>query len=245
MGELSWRDLQGSSEPEGMSRADWVGLAILVATLFLGVAALLPVRDLLASPAELAARYPRSPAWLNRCDTACEANVNTAFLDAQRHCGALVQLSADDNRTDLFAWRLAIDDRASALGCHGFPQPLAAIRSGVQAAVAANLQQGESIRKEREAQMQGLAAQELQRFEASLADGGLGAYVTRISRDPADPDLLILTVGPEWFAVPQGRQEQIADVLRQKWAVIHVPGQPTLAEILLVDSGGLLVIPGS
>ncbi len=225
--EVDWDDLGGDEQPQSVSWRKFLvwcfaALFALASILFL----LLP-GDLRLPPDELAAKYPRSYAWLNRCDMACEQKVNTSYLALQRHCSALDVLFSDHRHPYLFFWRLAVDDRASALGCPGFPRDLRSLRSGAQQAGQTSKSLEEKERGEREQRMLDEQSQKVMRYEQSLAEGRLLQFVSRIVQDPADPGTVTITLAPAWERLPESRRTQMQDVLWQKWAVIYSPANPT------------------
>jgi hypothetical protein len=246
MGELSWDDLGDKKEEWHWTMHHTVGAVLICVAIVAAAVLVLPIRDLLSSPAELAEKYPRSPAWLNRCDPGCARRINVSFIENLRSCEGLAKHFNDESRSDLLAWRLAIDDRASSLGCPGFPRTFSSIREGVQIDTSVRLEEEETVRHEREQQALDFAAQEIQRYEQSLQQGGLSQYVDRVIQDPVDRDTLYLTVNNTWHAQPREDRLQLAEVLWQKWAVIHSLLVPTQSSVLLVDSEGALLgeVPG-
>ncbi|MDD3897192.1 MAG: hypothetical protein PHU04_05165 [Candidatus Peribacteraceae bacterium] len=231
--EVDWDDLGGDAQPPTMSWREFLAWCSAVLVVFALILFFLPLRDLLLSPGELAAKYPRSYAWLNRCDTSCERDVNIDYLALQRQCSGLVALYSDDRQPRLLSWRLAVDDRASALGCEGFPHELRAIHSSV---VQVEQNRGpllEQARWEREQNMLDAQAQTVTRYEQSLAEGDLLQFVSRIVQDPSDPGIVTLTTAPAWDRLPASQRAQIQDVLWQKWALIHSPTEPEQSRIIL------------
>ena len=231
--EVDWDDLGGDARSQDMSWRELLAWCLGFVVLLTFILYLLPLNDLLLSPSELVAKHPRTYAWLNRCDVACEQDVNIEYLALQRQCGALTALYADDRQPQLLSWRLAVDDRASALGCEGFPHELGAIRSSVKQIEQDRGSIVEQTRYEREQLMLDAQAQEIARYEQSLAEGKLLQFVSRIAQDPSDAGRLILTVTPAWDRLPDSQRAQMQDVLWQKWALIHSPSEPTQSRIFL------------
>ena len=230
--EVDWDDLDENVE-QGMSWREllaWCFALLVFFSLFLH---LFPLDDLFLPPGELAAKYPRSHGWLNRCNIACEQEVNTDYLALQRQCSGLAALFADDRQPYLLSWRLAVDDRASSLGCEGFPHELRSIRSSVNQIEQDRGLAVEQNRFEREQRMLDEQAREISRYEQSLAEGRLLQFVGRIVQDPADPGTVTLTLTPAWDRLPETQRAQVQDVLWQKWALIHSPAEPAQSHVLL------------
>ncbi|MDD5469932.1 MAG: hypothetical protein PHO92_04020 [Candidatus Peribacteraceae bacterium] len=230
--EVDWDDLGGDAQPPTMSWREFLVWCSAVLVVFALILFLLPLRDLLLSPDELVAKYPRNYAWLNRCDMGCEQKVNTSYLALQRQCSGLTALFSDDRHPYLLFWRLAVDDRASALGCPGFPQDLRSLRSGARQAGQNSKLLEEKDRGEREQRMLDEEAQKVMRYEQSLAEGGLLQFVSRIVQDPADPGTMILTLVPAWDDLPESQRAQMQDVLWQKWALIYSPADPAQSRVI-------------
>jgi hypothetical protein len=242
MGELSWQDL-GESKA---SSWEWtwhhtIGAVLIVCTVLSTAVLVLPIRDLLSSPATLALKYTRTPAWLNRCDEACARTLHVAYLDGQQHCSALTQLWQEENHADVLAWRLAIDDRASFLGCPGFPRSLADMRAGVVNDAQDRRDQEESVRFQREQESLDAAVQTVQRYERSLSEGDLSQYVERSAQDPIDRNMLFVTVTTPWLELPRDQRLRITETLWQKWAIISTPADPWESSVMFVNSEGALL----
>ncbi len=241
--EIKWDDLNKTDKRTALARrvelAGWlIGSILVVGALF----SFFPWQDLFLSQSHLEEKYgAQAYAWLNRCDRDCASKVNASYLDAQRSCNALINLSTQENTQYLYEWRLAVDDRATSLGCVGFPQTLEAIHASAAETKKTLAQAEQSGRDAEQARLDAEKEQILTRFKQSVADGQLLHLLDQAVLDSTNQNSLRVTVTEDWFQQSAALQQQVADVLWQKWAAIRSPRNPQQAELQLQTASGVIL----
>ena len=230
--EVDWDDIGSDSHASNLSSGEALAWAISLIIIFGFIMYFVPFKDLLITSDELVAKYPRSHEWLNRCDISCEGDINVSYLAEQRTCSALNSLFSDDSHPNLFSWRLAIDDRASAIGCAGFPNDINSLSIVVQQNADGRDAVIEQERLDREQSTLDEKAMEIQLYERSLSEGDLLKFISSVARDSSDLDTVILTTTSAFDDIAIDDYDQIADVIWQKWAVIHSPRNPEQSKII-------------
>lgn len=230
--EVDWDDIGSDSHASNLSWGEALAWAISLIIIFGCLVYFIPFKDILLTSDELVAKYPRSHEWLNRCDLSCEGDINVSYLAEQRTCTALNSLFSDDSHPNLISWRLAIDDRASEIGCAGFPNDINSLSIVVQQNSDDRDAAIEQERLDREQRTLDAKVMEIQRYERSLSEGDLLKFISSVARDSSDMDTVILTTTPAFNDIAINNYDQIADVIWQKWAVIHSPRNPEKSKII-------------
>jgi hypothetical protein len=190
---------------------------------------------LFLSASDLALQEQRRYNWLNRCDRSCEKGLQLSFLHQQKSCAGLEALYGETVHSRLFYWRLALDDRASSLGCPSFPKPLSQIRAESRQALDAASERRMEHRTEGEEAMRRAQEQVFERYLQSLQEGGLSRFVSSVEQD----DFRVLVVlSDRWEALADTRKQTMADALWQKWASIVSPRNLQKAQITLFSASG-------
>ena len=208
-----------------------IGISILVLVFT-------PAKDMFLTQQQLLDKYAPLYPWLNRCDMECAGNVDAVYLDLQLHCNGLRALYGESQHSNLYDWRLAIDDRAASLNCAGFPKTLDTIALETRESKNNNYKQLMDSQREKVKKLEDYIAQEIPRFEQSLIAGDLTHLVSRFYQDIHDSDTMIITFTEEWFDLTSKMQNQISVVIWQKWAVLHSPLKFTKANISFIDING-------
>ena len=237
--EVQWDDLNAPVKKALMSRMELIAWSVVGITLLVAIIFLLPLEDMRSTPEELLAKYPRTYAWLNRCDERCEGNINVEFLNAQQSCGGLYGLYNENKNSHLLDWRTALDDRLTALNCPGFPRHKEHILQTVSITQEEIDERQKEWKQEQQERIEYEESHQLERYRKSLKDGKLLQFVESIQE--LDEHTLILTVNAAWSRIAHDRRMQMNEVLWQKWATIHSLHAPMRARILLVDEEGEIV----
>ena len=236
--EINWDDLKESA-PIRMFNQSQVHISIAAfVILAIGGLSLFPIGDLFLSQDELAQKYQRTYVWLNRCDMKCESKINVKFLHRQKICSGLMALYKEEHNTHLLEWRTAIDDRATALECLGFPRERTAIYSDTEVSIQMLQRRKDEVRIEKEERFRDQVAMEVQRYKKSLIDGNIDHLIDNAHLDSNDKNTMVITVSDAWLNQSDVQQKRVARVLWEKWANIHSFKNPEVSVVRLNTSEG-------
>ena len=209
--------------------------ALILITVFTSVG------DMFLTQQQLLNRYTPPYPWLNRCDLDCIENIDTGYLNLQSHCSGLRALYSESQHSNLYDWRLAIDDRATSLSCEGFPKTLDTIATETNESLINNRRELNASQREKVKKLEDYIAHETLRFEQSLQAGDLTHLVYRFYQDLRDRDTMVITVTDEWSGQTLQMQRQVAQAIWQKWAAIHSPLEFERADIRLITIAGDII----
>lgn len=234
--EFDWSGEDEKRHAREVRRTEIMGIALFT-ILVVGLGAVfIPFNQLFLTEEEMQEMYTPSFEWINRCDEQCILNCNPRFLDTITSCATLAKEYQIERQNYNVDWRIAIDDRASFLGCEGFPKDMDTILADGQAAVAAIEARQRKIREEKEALQREQESQQSDRFRQSLIDGSIRKYTLKFQQDPSDQDTMIIVVSNTWLRESQFLRRQIAEVFWQKWANIRNPLNTDSVRIRLLNS---------
>ena len=227
--EVEWDHLETDVEQGNLARKEMIGWIITI-VLLCGAGFLFdPVRNLFLTDEELLRKYARNFAWLNRCDVQCEDLINIQLLDLQRDCRTLNKWFYEEGRREPYSWKLAVDDRATDLGCMGFPKEIEDIDAIQDQQTQEKQEQIVQTRIEREEKLR-------------LKQGQLQTVVEKVEWDPeVNSDLIRVTVTKRWLTMNSQIKDQYAVSIKQKWAQIHSISGSNRAIVELVTAGGTLI----
>lgn len=238
--DIDWDDLGTEKEQSEIAKSEARGLVIFI-VIALGISFMFEsVRNILLTDPELLAKYTRTYEWLNRCDPECEKLVNVSLLDLQYNCKGLTNWYYEEGRRDIYSWQLAIDDRATFLGCPGFPKEIEQIKEDTQEREQKIEQQIEETRIEREVAQAKLESEKKQRFFMSLKSSGLGRYVVDVQYEEGSNSIDIV-VSSAWDDIQIKLRRQYAQSMWQKWASYNTPTNPSSSRIRILNQIGDLI----
>jgi hypothetical protein len=238
--EVDWDNPGTEQEQQAVAKTEAGGIIILAVLLLLGTLIFEPVRNIFLSEEQLLRKYARRYEWLNRCDEQCEQLVDTSIINLQVHCQTLTRWYYEEGRRDILSWQLAIDDRATFLGCPGFPKEIEEIKRDVAVRAEQVQEQIEEARAEQEIEQRAREAAQPERFAESIRSGALADYVLDLDHPDGSHQLDIL-VTAAWETLPERLRRQYAEALWQKWAGIHAPRDFGSARIRLLNPAGTVI----
>lgn len=234
--EISWQDLE---KPSGLKRIlpteiyGWLIAGLLFFSMMLMLA---PVQEMFFSDEELQAIYLRSHDWLNRCDQVCEQVVDVAMLAETSNCDRLQEMFTQPRPLDPREWKLAIDDRATSLGCSSFPKSLAFINETVLHAAAEEQEQIEEVTEQRAEGQEQRDSDVVQKFMSGVQQAGLHEYIRQATvRDGNEYLLEVVLNEPAWEKVFNNRRQQYVHVMWSKWVNAKSPRNHQLPKIRLYN----------
>lgn len=234
--ELTWQDLDPSNKHVKVGRTEvlgWIIGGLFVVLVFMLMA---PVQQMVLSDEQLVAIYTRQYPWLNRCSEECEDLVNTAMLHQQTNCKTLTQWFNMERRKYMLEWRIAIDDRATSLGCSSFPRSMTAIEQSIRRTEVERRQRIAQLKMEKQQEIEAEQAAQIPRFEASMLEGGIRKFVYKFYQDPVDQDIMVMALTEEFFELPYRLQLQVAEVYWKKWASIRNQQEPEFPRLRLLNT---------
>lgn len=238
IGEFDWSGEKEKRHEREVRRTEITGVIMLVIFVTLIGGSFIPFHQLFLSDEEMKKLYTPTFEWLNRCDDTCQANTNPRFLHGITDCDTLTK-QYEEHRTNYnIEWRIAVDDRASFVGCPGFPKEMTKITQDGDAAVEAIQERQEVARQEKVQIEKDMLSDQMPRYRQSLIEGNVRRFTLKFQQDTVDPETMVVVVSDMWLRQNEYLRRQIAEVLWQKWANIRSPLDPEKVRLMLVDASG-------
>ncbi len=238
---INWDNLERDATPEEVKHIEKRGWAMTFAVVLAVLSVGIVVREMMLTQTEILSVYSETIPWVNRCSKACQEQVNIGYLESVDECTALQQLYDQEAENQLLNWRQAVDDRASYMGCAGFPKTQATIEEDTRIVLEKQqAQREEAIRVQVEETRKHEAAK-LPRFEQAVFEGELKKFILQTERDEQNPLLMRVTLKANWFTQKQSLQEQMATVMWQKWVNVAAPRSPESVRLQFLAPDGYVV----
>jgi hypothetical protein len=239
---INWEDLETTDQVERISMMELTGWLIALGIVILLLILSVPFRWMVMSDKEIWEVYSgdavRMYPWMNRCDPLCESKVNAGGLNIQTNCNALEKLFREDRSNDLFEWRLAVDDRATSLGCPNFPKDIEEIRKSSEEDIRKLKEQIKQVQEERRLRREKEISEQPEHFARSLDDGDLLEIISNYYQDTYDENTMVVVANESWYREPCRLQKQIVQVMWQKWVNIRDPIHPNVPRIRILSPEG-------
>lgn len=238
---IQWEDLDTTDAVSRISVTEIIGWLIALVAAIVVIALSIPFQRMVMTEEEIEAKYGRRYNWLNRCNVRCESKVSVGKLHAQLHCTALAKWFDEPRNHSQIEWRLAVDDRATSLGCTGFPKEMSVIRKGAEAMVEKMDDNIDKVTEERKKSSEDLKAQIALRYMQSLQQGKVSHLIQRAYPDIYDDYTMVITIADAWYFQSPRLQKQAAEVLWQKWVNVKDPAYPNKPRIRILDPDGKVI----
>jgi hypothetical protein len=178
-------------------------------------------------------------AWLNRCNIQCQKVVNIHHVDQIGSCIGLTNLFNEPQQNFPVDWRLAVDDKASSLGCSGFPKTIEEIESVVQKIAEQTVQVDTKIEQKRQEVREQLSKKN-ERFEESMNEKTLRGYIAQSNQSTARASEMQIVMTANFWRLNPVKQEEILNTVWQKWAVIYDHRNTTETTVTIYDTENIL-----
>lgn len=239
-GEIEWNAIEDGIVTDELVKKErtFFFYAVIIA---LGLVALIPFTSFLVSEEQLRSTYLEEYDWLNQCNIPCQSKVDLAFLDKSTNCDALTNLYAEPHDNFAIEWGYAINDRATSLGCAGFPKTAEVVVIETKEVAKIQEQKIEAQQSSRRLKLLEELNNKQPRFATSITDGGLRQYVTDSYQDSQNQDIMIIVMTPVWEKILQRKRLQLSRAIWQKWVNINNPSSPNISFIQLRNGSGALI----
>lgn len=239
-GEIEWSAIEDGVITNELVKTErkFTFYAIIIV---IGLLALIPFTSFLVSEEELRSAYITEYNWLNQCNANCQSKVDLEFLDKSRNCEALTSLYAQPHDNFAVEWGYAINDRATSLGCPGFPKGQEQVKTETKQVAKVQAEKIDAQQSSRRQKLLEELNSKQPRFATSITDGNLGQYVADSYQDSQNEGTMIIIMTPVWENILQRKRLQLARAIWQKWVNIYNPSSPDSSFIQLRNSSGALI----
>ena len=236
--EVDWDHLETTHEQGDVAKTEAAGLVIL-AIILIGLSFFFePVRNMFLSDAQLLEKYARRYPWLNRCDLNCEQLVDVTIIDLQYQCQTLTRWYYEEGGRDIYSWQLAIDDRATYLGCPGFPKEIQQIKQDVVVREEKEQARQEEVQAERAAEQRALEVKQQERFAENLRSANLSRFVVSLNH-PEGSSTIEITMNANWNQLSSDVRRKYGQSMWQQWVAVYAPSDPRRARIRILNAFGV------
>lgn len=173
--------------------------------------------------------------WLNRCDPACQSVLNVSHVGRVTSCIGLQNLFEEPQKNYPTEWKLLVDDRATFLGCSGFPKTMEEIGASERLAKQQSSVKA-SAQEQKAEEIRAIVADKQGRFEESVTESTLRSYIVHSWQSGNNAAEMNIQMSANFIRLPNAKKEQIAGVIWQKWANVYNHQNPYLALVIYYNS---------